>query len=283
MIDVQELRFGYERKRPVLNGVSFHVKPGEIFGVLGASGAGKSTLQRLLIGLLPRYRGTAQVMGQHCDSLKGTFFSRVGVDFEASTLYEGFTAAENLRLFGALYSRPCYGVEDLLNRLGLEQVGNMRVSAFSRGMKSRLCFARAIINNPDLIFLDEPFSGLDPTAAAGMKDIIKALRQQGKTIVLSTQQMRDAAELCDRVAFLHNGQIKALDAPHKLIMAQGATSLTYTYMDGSREQKRTTPINKLGEDGTLQYLLQANRVTSMHTDEPTLGDVFAKLTGERLE
>ena len=148
MIDVQELRFAYNKRFPVLKGLSFQVGEGEIFGVLGPSGAGKSTLQKILIGLLPKYRGTATVMGQHCDSLKRSFFSRVGVDFEVPTLYERFTAAENLRFFSSLYSRPCYAADDLLNRLGLAQAANMRVSAYSKGMKSRLNFARAILNNP---------------------------------------------------------------------------------------------------------------------------------------
>lgn len=283
MIDVQELQFAYDRRVPILKGLSFHVSPGEIFGVLGPSGAGKSTLQKILIGLLPKYRGTAMVMGQHCDSVKGSFFSRVGVDFETPTLFERFTAMENLSFFTALYSRPCFAAEDLLNRLGLAQAANMRVSAFSKGMKSRLNFARAILNNPDLIFLDEPTNGLDPASAAAMKEIIKGLRQQSKTIVLTTHNMQDATELCDRVAFLMDGQLKALDTPHNLIMAKGATTLAYTFTDDGREQRRTVPLQKTAEDGTLAYLIQSNRLTSLHTNEPTLADVFTQLTGGRLD
>lgn len=283
MIDVQELRFAYRAKEPVLNGLTFQCKPGEIFGVLGPSGAGKSTLQKILIGLLPNYRGTATVLGQHCDRLKGSVFNRIGVDFEVPTLYERFTAMENLRFFESLYSRPCFSAGELLERLGLSQAANMRVSSFSKGMKSRLGFARAVLNNPDLLFLDEPTSGLDPSNAAVMKDMMKGFRAQGKTIVLTTHNMQDATELCDRVAFLMNGQIKALDTPHRLRMAQGATELTYAWREGDREQSRTVALGRTGEDETLAFLLKSNRVISLHTNEPTLAQVFTQLTGGRLE
>lgn len=282
MIDVQALTFSYQ-KTPVLKGLTFHVNSGEIFGFLGPSGAGKSTLQKLLIGLLPNYSGTATVMGQQCDRLKRSFFSRVGVDFEVPTLYEKLTARENLRFFSSLYACPCFEIDTLLGRLGLEQAANMRVGAFSKGMKSRLNFARAILHNPDLLFLDEPTSGLDPTNAAAMKELIRGLRGQGKTIVLTTHNMQDATELCDRVAFLSGGEIRALDSPHRLIMTRGARTLTYTYAEGGRERRHTVELDKTALDGKLLFLLQNNLLTSLHTNEPTLADVFTELTGGRLE
>lgn len=282
MIDVQTLTFSYQ-KTPVLNGLTFHVNSGEIFGFLGPSGAGKSTLQKLLIGLLPTYGGTATVMGQQCDRLKRSFFSRVGVDFEVPTLYEKLTARENLRFFSSLYACPCFAIDTLLGRLGLEQAANMRVGAFSKGMKSRLNFARAILHNPDLLFLDEPTSGLDPTNAAAMKELIRGLRGQGKTIVLTTHNMQDATELCDRVAFLSGGELRALDSPHRLIMTRGARTLTYIYAEGGRERRHTVELDKTALDGKLLFLLQNNLLTSLHTNEPTLADVFTELTGGRLE
>lgn len=283
MIRVENLSFSYRRKEPVLEDISFRVSQGEIFGILGPSGAGKSTLLKILIGLLPRYRGTAMVMGQNCDSLKSSFFSRVGVDFEVPSLFERFTARENLEFFRSLYSRPCFQVDDLLTQLGLMGSADQRVSSFSKGMKTRLNFARAVVNNPDLIFLDEPTDGLDPTSAAAMKSIIQGLRGQGKTIVLTTHNMKDATDLCDRVAFLSQGRIAALDSPRRLVMAKGATSLTYTYMDNGVEQTRVTPLNRTAEDEALAFLLRANRLTSIHTDEPDLSSVFTQLTGGRLD
>lgn len=283
MIQVENLHFAYRRKEPVLQEITFGVSQGEIFGILGPSGAGKSTLMKILIGLLPRYGGTAMVMGQHCDSLKASFFSRVGVDFEVPSLFERFTARENLEFFRSLYSRPCFQVDDMLHQLGLTQHADQKVSSFSKGMKTRLNFARAVVNNPDLIFLDEPTEGLDPTSAAAMKNIILGLKGQGKTIVMTTHNMQDATDLCDRVAFLSAGRIAALDTPRRLVMKTGATHLTYTYVDNGVEQTRTTPLNRTAEDNVLSFLLKANRITSIHTDEPDLSKVFTQVTGGRLE
>lgn len=283
MIQVENLSFAYRRKEMVLQDITFQVPKGEIFGILGPSGAGKSTLMKILIGLLPRYGGTAMVMGQNCDSLKASFFSRVGVDFEVPSLFERFTARENLEFFRSLYSRPCFQVDDVLQQLGLSSHAKQKVSAFSKGMKTRLNFARAVINNPDLLFLDEPTEGLDPTSAAAMKNLILGLRGQGKTIVMTTHNMQDATDLCDRVAFLSAGRVAALDTPRRLVMAKGAAHLTYTYMDNGVEQTRTTPLNHTAEDNVLSFLLKANRITSIHTDEPDLSKVFTQVTGGRLE
>ncbi|MBE5778310.1 MAG: ABC transporter ATP-binding protein [Clostridiales bacterium] len=283
MIHVENLSFSYRRKEPVLQNISFSVSQGEIFGILGPSGAGKSTLMKILIGLLPDYKGKAMVMNQNCNRLKGDFFSRVGVDFEVPALFERFTARENLQFFASLHRRPCFKVDDLLTQLGLMQAEKQKVSTFSKGMKTRLSFARAVINNPDLIFLDEPTDGLDPTSAASMKGIIKGLRQQGKTIILTTHNMQDATDLCDRVAFLSSGQIAALNTPRSLIMAQGAANITYTFVDNGVEQTRTTPLNRLSEDDVLSFLVKSNRITSIHSDEPNLANVFTEVTGGRLE
>lgn len=283
LIRVENLCFSYRRKEPVLQNITFSVAPGEIFGILGPSGAGKSTLLKLLIGLLPNYTGTAMVMNQNCDSLKGSFFARVGVDFEVPALFERFTARENLEFFASLHSRPCFKVDDILTQLGLMPYAKQKVSTFSKGMKTRLSFARAVINNPDLIFLDEPTEGLDPTNAEAMKNIILGLRQQGKTIVLTTHNMQDATDLCDRVAFLSAGQIAAMDSPRRLVMNQGASSLRYTFVDNGVEQTRVTPISRLSEDQTLFFLLKSNRITSIHSDEPDLSKVFTQVTGGRLD
>lgn len=283
MIQVENLTFQYRRKEPVLQGLSFQVQRGEIFGILGPSGAGKSTLLKILIGLLPGYGGTAKVMGQNCNNLKADFFSKVGVDFECPSLFENLTARENLEFFTSLYKQRCYGVEPMLEPLGLLDAADKRVSTFSKGMKTRLNFARAVIHNPDLIFLDEPTDGLDPTNAAKMKGLIKGLQGQGKTIVLTTHNMQDATDLCNRVAFLSLGKVAAMDTPRKLIMQKGAATLTYTYMEGGIEQRRTTPLSRISEDQVLAFLIKGNSITSMHTDEPNLAGVFTDVTGGRLE
>ena len=156
------------------------------------------------------------------------------------------------------------------------------MAEYSKGMKSRLAFARAILHNPDVIFLDEPTNGLDPASAAEMKDIIKALAQQGKTVLLTTHNMQDATELCSRVAFLVDGQLAAVDTPRRLIMRKGATHITYTYLDQNQERTVTVPKLETGRDALLRALMQNGALQSIHSDEPTLSEVFCELTGRRL-
>ncbi len=282
MIDVQNLTFAYKRNRPVLTDLSFQVQKGEIFGFLGPSGAGKSTLQKILIGLLSGYQGEATVLDAQCSRMPRKLYARIGVDFEEPALYPNLTARQNLRFFGRLYGVPCFDIDQLLARLGLTEAADTRVSEYSKGMRSRLGFARAIMHNPDLLFLDEPTDGLDPASAAGMKDIIKALAQQGKTVVLTTHNMQDATELCSRVAFLVDGKLAAVDTPHRLIMRKGAASLTYTYLDQNVERTVTVPKLQTGQDKLLLALVQSGALQSIHSDEPTLSDVFCELTGRRL-
>lgn len=284
MIQAEDLRFAYRRGAPALRGLSFQVKEGETFGVLGPSGAGKSTLMQVLAGRLRRYQGTARLAGRDCDRLNPGLYGRVGFGWETPALYDRLTAMENLRFFESLYDRPCFSCEELLERMGLAQAANMRVSSFSRGMKTRLEFARAILPNPDILLLDEPTEGLDPESARRVKSVLLGMKAQGKTILLSTHRMEDAAELCDRVGFLADGELRAVDTPRNLTAAARKTAvLTYAYQDGGREQKRTVPLNQTAQDTVLQFLIQSNRLVSLHTDEPTLAEVFTQTTGRRAD
>lgn len=205
-----------------------------------------------------------------------------GVDFEFPSLYEKLTARENLAFFGSLYSRPLRSVSELLQLVHLENDGDKRVSAYSKGMKSRLNFIKALLHDPDIIFLDEPTSGLDPSNSFDMKNIIRAEREKGKAIILTTHNMQDAAELCDRVAFIVDGKIKALDSPHKLIMSKGASELKYTYFDGTEKTGRC-PLAASGSDMLLQRLLAENKLLSIHSTEPNLNDIFIDVTGRALK
>ena len=184
---------------------------GEIFGFLGPSGAGKSTLQKILIGMLPNYEGTARVNGTDCKNFTRRFYENIGVDFEFSTMYEKRTARENLHFFASLYDKETRPADELLNAVGLLDDGDKRVSEYSKGMKARLNFIKALLHDPPVLSLDEPTSGLDPANSRIMKDLILEERSKG-TILLTTHNMQDAAELCDRVAFIVNGRIMALDS-----------------------------------------------------------------------
>lgn len=203
------------------------------------------------------------------------------MDFEFSTLYEKLTAKENLRFFASLYQKKPRPIEGLLQMVGLENDGDKRVSDYSKGMKARLNFIKALLHDPALLCLDEPTSGLDPTNSRMMKDIILAERAKGKTILLTTHNMQDATELCDRVAFIVNGKICALDSPHNLIMSKGAAMVTYTWLDNG-EHSADCPLKSMSDDERLKDLIAANRLLSIHSSEPTLNDIFMEITGRTL-
>lgn len=282
MIKVDNISFSYTDK-PFIKDVSFEVKKGEILGFLGPSGAGKSTLQKILIGVLTSYTGSVKINGLEVRDHKNDFYENIGVDFEFPSLYEKFTATENLRFFGSLYARTLIPIPTLLDMVGLSQDANKRVSGFSKGMKSRLNFIKALIHQPDILFLDEPTSGLDPSNAQVMKNIIKQLRGEGKIIVLTTHNMHDAAELCDRVAFIVDGKVKALDTPHNLIRMKGYAKIEYSYLENGEEKQAEVLRNETSTDDQLQELIRTNRLVSIHSCEPTLENIFIDITGRILQ
>lgn len=280
MINVDGLIFSYTKK-PFIDGMSFTVKKGEIFGFLGPSGAGKSTLQKIITGMLPTYGGSVTVGGVECRRHTESFYEDIGVDFEYSTLYEKLTARENLRFFASLYRKPARSIDELLDAVGLRNDADKRVSDYSKGMKSRLNFIKALLHDPALLCLDEPTSGLDPTNSRIMKDMIFAERERGKTVLLTTHNMLDATELCDRVAFIMGGRICALDSPHALIMSRGAAKVEYTWKEDG-ERTASCPLDRLSEDARLKELIASNRILSIHSGEPTLNDIFIDITGRTL-
>lgn len=281
MIEVKNLSFSYTGKAFMEN-MNFEVEKGEIFGFLGPSGAGKSTLQKILTGLILDYEGNAMVDGQECKRHDKDFYENIGVDFEFPSLYEKMTARQNLEFFGSLYKKKGRSAEELLAMVGLLQDADKKISEYSKGMKSRMNFVKALIHEPELLFLDEPTSGLDPTNSRMMKDVILEQKHRGKTIILTTHNMADATELCDRVAFIVNGKICALDTPHNLIMSKGATRITYTYLENGKEEKGSCLLQQSGADEKLMNLLKENRITSIHSTEPDLNDIFIEVTGKTL-
>lgn len=281
MISVKNAYFSYT-DQPFVENINFEVNKGEIFGFLGPSGAGKSTLQKMMTGLITSYQGNVIVDGQECKHHNNKFYENIGVDFEFPSLYEKLTAKENLQFFGGLYQKKLRNLEELLDCVGLLADADKKVSAFSKGMKSRLNFIKAILHDPEILFLDEPTSGLDPSSSRQMKDIILEERKKGKTIILTTHNMLDATELCERVAFIVDGKVKALDTPHNLIMRRGASKLTYTYVENG-EKIGECLLQETSQDQKLQRLLLNNKITSIHSSEPTLNDIFMEVTGRGLQ
>ncbi|MFA9422508.1 MAG: ATP-binding cassette domain-containing protein [Sedimentibacter sp.] len=281
MIQVVDLSFSYTKK-PFIENINFNVSKGEIFGFIGPSGAGKSTLQKVLTGLVKTYNGKSFVNGMESKNYHSNFYEDIGVDFEFPSLYEKLTGRENLKFFGSLYSKKLRNIDEMLEIVGLQNDGDKRVSEYSKGMKSRLNFIKSLLHNPDILFLDEPTNGLDPNNCRDMKNIIVEEKQKGKTIILTTHNMADATELCDRVAFIVDGKIKALDTPHNLIMSKGATKIIYTFMEGT-EKTRECLLSKTAVDEKLHKLISNNQILSIHSSEPTLNDIFMEVTGRVLE
>ncbi|MDD6487304.1 MAG: ABC transporter ATP-binding protein [Spirochaetales bacterium] len=281
MISVKNCEFSYDKK-PFISDVNFEVGQGEIFGFLGPSGAGKSTLQKILIGLLKNYKGSVQVFGKEVHAQKDDYYERIGIDFEFPSFYEKLTAEENLKFFASLYQKKPRNIDQLLEQIGLLRDKDKKVSGYSKGMKSRLNFVKALLHDPELLFLDEPTSGLDPSNSRIMKDMILEEKKAGKSIIITTHNMHDAAELCDRVAFIVDGHVKALDTPHNLIMKKGAGVISYSYLENGIETKAQCAINESGSDAKLQQLVSESKLLTIHSMEPDLGDIFMEVTGRGL-
>lgn len=282
MIHVKNLTFSYS-KFPFIENMTFDVQKGEIFGFLGPSGAGKSTLQKILIGLQTQYSGSVLVNGSESKRKSRDFYEHIGIDFEFPSFYEKFTAAENLDFFASLYQKPCIPTKELLSMVGLSADADKKVEGFSKGMKSRLNFVKSLLHRPDILFLDEPTSGLDPTNSKQMKQVIADCRDKGATIILTTHNMYDATELCDRVAFIVDGSIKALDTPHNLMLAKKENMLEYSYMENGIEIQKSSPLKSVSDDAFLQKLIADNALLTIHSKEPSLEDVFREITGRNLK
>ncbi|MFP4201306.1 MAG: ABC transporter ATP-binding protein [Clostridia bacterium] len=283
MIAIRNLTFRYPgASQPALRGVSFLVETGETLGVLGPSGAGKSTLQNCMIGLLPTFRDAVLYDGVSLKDLGKAFFDRIGVSFEHPNLYSRLTGLENLRFHAGLYSRDIRSIGGLLDLVGLSDAAHRRTEEYSKGMKRRLVFARAIMHRPDILFLDEPTAGLDPGFAGQIREVIRDEQRRGATIILATHDMQVAEDLCDRVAFINEGELVAIDTPRNLKMLFGQKSVEVEYRLGEALSRKVLSLES-GEDlAYLNRLLRDGAVETVHSLEASLARVFVELTGRGL-
>ena len=283
MIDVESLHFTYPgASKEALHGLEFSVEKGEVFGFLGPSGAGKSTTQKILIGLSKGYSGSIRVFGADLEKQGRSYFERIGVGFEFPNVYTRLTARENLSFFAAMYSKTTADPMALLEEVGLADDADRRVAEFSKGMKMRLNLCRALINLPELLFLDEPTGGQDPTNSRRIRELVKARQQAGTTVFLTTHDMHVAAELCDRVAFIVDGQISLIDSPRALMLDHGQDTVRVEYDSSQNRQARDFALDGLGTNDDFIDLLRNQRIETIHTLEATLEDVFIDVTGRSL-
>jgi fluoroquinolone transport system ATP-binding protein len=283
-LDVQNLTFTYPKagKKAVEN-VSFQIKKGEIFGFLGPNGAGKSTTQKVIIGLLKGYNGTVEILGKNLKNWRTDLYEHIGVCFEFPNHYQKLTALENLELFSSFYKTTTVEPHDLLAMVDLDDDADQRVSSFSKGMKTKLNFARALLNSPQMLFLDEPTTGLDPVSARQIKNIIHEKKKEGTTIFLTTHNMTDADELCDRVGFMVDGTLVLIESPKDLKLEHGKKIVRVEHLNNGEIIREEFNLANLGSNSSFINLLNSNRVLTIHTQEATLDDVFIKVTGRQLK
>ncbi len=280
-IDVEGLCYAYGSVQAV-RGISFRVMLGEILGFLGPNGAGKSTTIKILTGQLPPQGGRARVLGREVGRGDRELQAQIGVCFEDKNLYLDMTALENLNFFASLYGIKDPQALEALRRVGLAERARDRVHSFSKGMRQRLMVARTLIHGPRVLFLDEPTDGLDPVTAAEIRRTIREEANRGAAVLLTTHDMFEADELSDRVAFINEGKIVALDTVENLKLAYGERSVRVRLreQDGVREERLA-----LTEDGASKYLADlaaSPELLTIHTEEATLEAIFIRLTGRGL-
>ncbi len=302
IVHVEGLRKAYG-KTVAVEDVSFEVRESEIFGMVGPNGAGKTTTIECLEGLRKPDRGTIRVMGMDPQRDSHALRERTGMQLQQSNLPDRMKVWEALDLYASFYPKSA-NWKELLVQLGLEEKRNAFFSKLSGGQKQRLFIALALLPDPQLIFLDELTTGLDPQARHAIWDLVRSVRAKGKTVLLTTHFMEEAERLCDRVVILDHGRIVALDTPAALIRSLGAEERVFFCLDGKLSPAQKDALSKTGRvevDGkqvtihgkadrsTPLVSVVVNQLTKkgvqfhdLRTEQPTLEDVFLNLTGTEL-
>src|SRR5712692_43828 len=300
MVEVRSLVKSYHHNT-VVNDVSFAVKQGEIFGVLGPNGAGKTTTLEMIEGIRTPDSGTAILAGLDIRRQKRAVQRIIGVQLQATALFPELTLLETLRFFSSIYPKGM-DPRQLLSDVRLEEKARDHPQNLSGGQRQRLALALALVNDPKVIFLDEPTAGLDPQSRRMLWDIVLKLREQGKTILITTHYMDEAQILCDRMAIMDGGQIIALDTSAGLISRLGAQATIDCRLDGKatssdiRELPGVTGVRLANErfmvyttamqptlEALLTYAAQSSiPMTDLQVRTPSLEDVFLDLTGREL-
>jgi ABC-type multidrug transport system ATPase subunit len=280
-IRVQDVRFSYGQVE-ALRGISFEVAPGEILGFLGPNGAGKSTTIKILTGQLPLKQGRAQVLGTDVAADDPALQAQIGVCFEEKNLYELMSGRENLRFFARLFGIRDADVDGLLHKVGLADRARDPVAKYSKGMRQRLMMARALVNTPRVLFLDEPTDGLDPVSSRAIRNLIKEEAARGAAVLLTTHDMFEADELSDRVAFINEGRLHAVDTPENLKLQHGRRAVTVRMRRGEEVSEQSVPLDAADAGGRLADAVRSPGLITIHTEEATLERIFIEMTGRGL-
>ena len=256
-----------------LNKINFEIKEGDIFGFLGPSGSGKTTMINILTGQLLQDSGNSQLLGKDSYSLNSTDLEKIGIVSDKSGFYVKLSLEKNLLLYAKLHGVNLNRVDELLNKVGLLDSKSILAEQLSTGMKQRMLLARALINQPKILFLDEPTSGLDPTTSKSIHELLVDLKENGTTIFLTTHDMNEATLLCDNLALLNKGKLIEQGNPADIIQKYNTN-------------KRIKIIYKNREERIFDFSeltkLNVDDIISIHSCEPTLEEIFIELTGEKL-
>ncbi len=301
VIAVEELRKRYGEVRAV-DGVCFTVAEGEIFGMVGPNGAGKTTTIECLEGLRQADEGSVSVLGLDPWRDERALHERIGVQLQESALHPRLWVGEVLDLFASFYEHPL-DRDSLLEELGLEDKVGTPFAKLSGGQKQRLFIALSLVGDPELVFLDELTTGLDPQARRNIWDLVRKVRDRGKTVFLTTHYMEEAERLCDRVLIIDHGRIVALDTPEKLIQSLGTENRVVFVSDDVTEETETalralpgvTRVETSGErvvvygkaNGLVAAVVNTLETArapfqDLRTEQPNLEDVFLTLTGREM-
>ncbi|AHI00892.1 ABC transporter ATP-binding protein [Kutzneria viridogrisea] len=276
-----------------VDGVSFTVGEGEFFGILGPNGAGKTTTLEIVEGLRRPDEGTVLLLGESPWPRNPKLLPRIGVQLQASSFFERLTAREQLETFASLYGVSRGTAADMLELVGLADKANTRENKLSGGQRQRLSIACALIHDPDIVFLDEPTAALDPQARRNLWDVLRAIRERGKTIVYTTHHLDEAEVLCDRVAIMDRGRILAMDPPATLV--RGLDAPTHVMVERGlltvAQATELPGVDEARDDGVsltlstrrpavvLSTLAERGALDGLQVRGATLEDVFLELTG----
>ncbi|BFK15705.1 ABC transporter ATP-binding protein [Blautia parvula] len=270
-------RFG---DKTVLEDISLTLKKGEIFGLLGPSGAGKTTLIKILTGQLVQTGGRAEVLGTDTRKLTSSIYTKMGMVLDNTGLYERLSCRDNLALFAEIYRIPKAKIREILSAVGLLEAEKRPVSKLSKGMRQRLVMARALMHSPEILFLDEPGSALDPSTVSEIHNLIRQEQAKGATVFLTTHNMEEAEKLCDHVALLNQGKIVEYGKPEEICRKYNEQNRVRILLKDGREIDFR---NSRESAGKIQELFASEQVESIHSTEPNLETVFLELTGRRFE
>lgn len=265
-------------RRTVVHDLSFKIKPGQTLGLLGPNGAGKTTTIRMLMGLAKPSSGSASIFGLNLTNQLKQIHSRIGVVFEKPNLFENLSGYENLAIFCRLYHQPVALIKPLLERMELWERAAEPLKVYSKGMRQRILILRALVHQPQLLFLDEPCSGLDPVSSRIIRDYLLELKKSGVTILLTSHDMEEVDELCDLIGFINHGKLIVLEEKNRLKTEYGHNSLKVVYRSGNELNEKTLAPSR---ENLLHLndLYANNLVVSVHSMEASLSEIFRKLSG----